>query len=86
MTEYHELKCKNPYFTHLWLGTKTVEVREYAAQDDRPRRDFKVGDVLRVKELDGKRQLDLLITHILWDHEGYGLKDGWCAISFERLS
>lgn len=39
----HELKTVNPYFTQIWIGIKTFEVR----YDDR---NFNVGDFLLLKE------------------------------------
>lgn len=41
--QVHELKTINPFFEHLWSGSKDFEVRK----NDR---DFKVGDRLKLVE------------------------------------
>jgi hypothetical protein len=71
----HNLKTVAPYFEEVWQVRKSFEVRE----NDR---DFKVGDILCLKEWDYKnkvytgREVDAEVTYILYDfrdiiREGY---------------
>lgn len=78
MLKIHELKILPEYFGAVADGTKKAEYR----YNDR---DFKVGDVLVLKEwtctgYTGRRAC-FKITHIL---EGvYGLPEGWAILSIE---
>ena len=77
----HELKTINPYFQKLAEGKKTFELRK----NDR---DYKVGDVLFLKEYDTIKKeyksglLKRLITDVL-THEEFpeGIKEGYCILS-----
>ena len=42
----HFLKIIEPYFSDVRDRKKNFELRQYTAQDDKPARDFKVGDHL----------------------------------------
>ena len=77
----HDLKTESKYFRDVWEGKKKAELRK----DDRG---YEVGDGLMLWEYrDGKktgsRQL-LIVTHILRGVPEYGLKDGYCILSFEH--
>ncbi len=78
-SETHELKNINPYFNDLWNGFKTFEVRF----DDR---DFRVGDILHLREYDPKsfkkylgREILCEVVYIL-DDPNY-LKYGFVIMS-----
>lgn len=47
----HRLKTVEPYFSLVRNGTKNFEVRQYTAQEDRRSRDFQVGDVLHLEDV-----------------------------------
>lgn len=77
----YELKCINPHFKNLRDGLKTFECR----YNDR---DYKVGDYLRLWEVDEQFVCsgDCLwyqIVHILDEFEG--LKEGFVILSIKRL-
>lgn len=77
----HELKTINPFFQKLAEGKKTFELRK----NDR---DFKIGDVLFLKEYDDINNeyksgfIKRLITDITY-HENFpeGIKEGYCILS-----
>lgn len=76
----HELKILPKYFNEVESRNKCFELRK----DDR---DYKVGDLILLKEFDnGKytgREVGLfLITYILRDCPEYGLMDGFCILGF----
>ena len=78
----HDLKTESKHFRDVWEGKKKAEIRK----DDRG---YEVGDGLMLWEYrDGKktgsRQL-LIVTHILRGVPEYGLKDGYCILSFEHV-
>lgn len=79
MQKKHELKILPEYFRAVTNREKQFELRK----DDR---DFKVGDLVILKEWDGTeytgRRAMLLITYILRNCEEYGLKEGYCIIGF----
>lgn len=80
MQTVHELKILPQYFEMVANGSKRFELRK----DDR---DYKVGDLLVLKEYDGKdytgRKLSAyLITYILRNCSEYGLQDGYCILGF----
>jgi len=77
----HELKTWPAYYNEVFMSHKTFEVRE----NDR---DFKVGDMLNLKEYDPEkkeytgRQLTRTITYIL--HGGqFGIEKGTCVMSIQ---
>ncbi len=76
------LKIKPVYFNKVANGTKTAELRF----DDR---NYKVGDILVLKEYDVEsigftgRQIRVQITDILSDFEG--LKPDYVMLSFQLL-
>lgn len=80
MQTVHELKILPQYFEMVANGSKRFELRK----DDR---DYKVGDLLVLKEYDGKdytgRKLSAyIITYILRNCSEYGLQDGYCILGF----
>ena len=80
----HSLKTVNPYFEAVWQGLKTFEVRE----NDR---DYKVGDLLCLKEWDHKgerytgREATVEITYILDDFREV-IRAGYVVIGFKIKS
>ncbi len=77
----HNLKTESQYFRDVWDGKKKAEIRK----DDRG---YEVGDRLMLWEYrngkkTGSRQL-LIVTHVLRGVPEYGLKDGYCILSFEH--
>lgn len=82
--DVHELKCHPESFAHLKAGRKHVELRK----NDR---DFAAGDVLLLREYDAAadvytgRHLLARVTHIVRDFEGYGLQEGYVAMSVYRF-
>ena len=87
MGQVHQLKTVQPFFDAVWNGTKTAEVR---IND----RDYKVGDLLELKEYDavkkkfGDRIIPALVTHVLKpDHlHHWGLRDGFVMLSFKVVA
>jgi hypothetical protein len=78
MYKVHELKIIKEYFIHVKSGLKTFELRK----NDR---DFIIGDVVVLKEIDKENQsftgriISKNITYIL--HGGvYGLEKDYCII------
>jgi len=77
----HELKTWTEYFEEVFMSHKTFEVRE----NDR---DFKVGDMLNLKEYDYKtstytgRQLTRTVTYILYGGQ-FGIEEGHCVMSIQ---
>jgi ASC-1-like (ASCH) protein len=84
LTMTHSLKTVNPYFEAVWQGLKTFEVRE----NDR---DYKVGDLLCLKEWDHKgerytgRETTVEITYILDDFREV-IRSGYVVIGFKIKS
>lgn len=76
----HTLKILPEFFDASFSGKKTFEIR---VND----RDFKVGDIILLKEWDGEkytgRQMAKRITYILQNAEQYGLMPGYCILSLE---
>ena len=79
----HVLKILPQHFQDVWDGKKRAELRK----DDR---DFAVGDLLTLREWDGENftgsGIVVRVTHILRNCPEYGLMDGYCILSFKRLS
>lgn len=77
----HHLKTIEPYYSQVYLGIKTMELRK----NDR---DFKVGDILILEEfIDGKltgNHLDKVVTNVLKDAPHFGLMDGYCILSIKN--
>lgn len=75
----HELKILPMYFQAVWEGVKKFEARK----NDR---NFKVGDIVLLREWDGEytgSALVVRITYILEDFEG--LVKGYCVFGIERI-
>ena len=77
----HELKILPDYFHDVVRGLKKAELRK----DDR---DYKVGDVLLLKEFFNGEYTgawaSVKVTHVLRNCPEYGLADGYCILSIER--
>ena len=75
----HELKILPEYYDAVRVGDKRFEIRK----NDR---NFKNGDVLRLKEWDGEKytgeEVYALVRYILTDWQA-GLKDGYCIMSID---
>ena len=78
----HELKIKDKYYEDIACGYKKAELRK----NDR---DYQVGDLIQfIPETINEKywKYDLYeITHVLKDVPEYGLADGYCILSIERL-
>jgi hypothetical protein len=76
----HTLKILPEYFKEVLSGNKTFELRK----DDR---DYKVEDLLRLKEWDGSsftgNNVVTEVTYILKDCSRYGLKKGFVIIGMK---
>lgn len=79
----HELKILPQYFQAVWDGTKNFELR-------RNDRDYKVGDILLLREyVNGEYTgsfLRVIVTYILKDCSEYGLDKDYCILSFRSHS
>jgi hypothetical protein len=80
----HALKTWPQYFKDIMEGGKNFELRK----DDRP---FKVGDTLILQEYHvggaagySGEEISRVITYILRDAPGFGLKEGYCIIGFKE--
>ena len=82
----HELKIEDKHFLKVALGKKTAEIRK----NDR---DYKVGDILVLKEIEmpkGKLiytgcYVMAQITHIVTSEEFNGIANGYAMLSFAPL-
>ena len=78
----HALKTVQPYFDEINAGRKTFEIRKH----DRP---FEVGDKLILQEwvIDTYtgREIEVKISHIFTNEPKYGLKPGFCILSFVEI-
>ena len=78
----HELKILPQYFEAVVSGKKKFELRK----NDR---DYKVGDILMLREWDKDYTgnfVKVKVEYILQDCPEYGLQNGYCILSFDRLS
>ena len=81
----HELKTWHDYFEMMWRGDKTFELR-------RNDRDYKVGDLLLLREYDEKagaympRSMLMHVTCVVKDVPAFGLQDGFCIMSVVEIS
>lgn len=75
----HEIKILPEYFAYVNDGTKRFELRK----NDR---DYKVGDIVYLKEWNGKeytgKKFITSITYVLKDCLEYGLMDGYCIFGW----
>ena len=75
----HELKIKPEYFEAIFWESKKFEIRK----NDR---DFKVGDILFLREWDGGKytgnQNAKRVTYILHG-PAFGLEEGYCIMSIK---
>ena len=76
----HELKIMPEYYDQVRYGNKRFEFRK----NDR---DFKVGDILRLKEWDGEKytgeEIDASVRFIL--HQFPGMERGYCVLSIDTM-
>lgn len=82
MIAKHELKILPKYYKEVSCHRKTFEIRK----DDR---DFKVGDIVLLREWDGKdytgHQTKRKISYILRDAGKYGLEKGFCILALHSV-
>lgn len=75
---YHMIKTINPFFTDIWNGAKTFEIRK----NDR---NYKEGDFVHLLEWENEqytsREIICKITYILKDYD-IALKDNYIAFAF----
>lgn len=78
----HELKILPQYFDAVRLGYKSFELRK----DDR---DYRVGDILLLKEWNGKEytgdECCREVGYIFHRTGEYGLANGYCILGLKRL-
>jgi len=77
----HDLKILPKYFNAVLKGLKTFELRK----DDR---DYEVGDYLRLREWDEEYTgnfTTVRVLGILQNCPEYGLMDGYCIMSIEKV-
>lgn len=78
----HELKILPEYYDAVRCGDKRFEIRK----NDR---DFHSGDILRLKEWDGKQftgeELDALVRYVYYGIDEYGLAEGYCIMSIDTM-
>ena len=78
----HELKILPEYYDAVRFGDKRFEIRK----NDR---DYHTGDILRLKEWDGKQytgeELDVLVRYVLYGIDEYGLAEGYCIMSIDTM-
>ena len=76
----HELKILSEYYDAVQCGDKRFEIRK----NDR---DYHTGDILRLKEWDGKqytgKELDAVVRYIYHGIDEYGLAEGYCIMSID---
>ena len=81
----HELKTVRPWFSVVYYGYKTAELRKHD-------RDYRVGDRLRLREwfpaeeCYGSNEVLARITHIVTDADGPWLAPGYCMLSLKVLA
>ena len=85
MRDTHELKTWVEPFKEVWSGRKTAELRKAD-------RDFKKGDVIRLKEWKPRkkqftgRYIDMEITHIVWIGQWVpGVEEPYVMLSMRPL-
>ncbi len=78
----HEIKIYPTYYQAIARGEKTFELRK----NDR---NYKVGDVLKLKEWDGENftghRMMRKITYIYHGANKYGLSEGFCILSIKKV-
>ena len=77
----HTLKIKNEYWTEVYEGAKTFELRK----NDR---DFKVGDIIQFELIDANidiSEFKYRITYILKDVQEYGLHNDYCILAIKEI-
>jgi ParB family chromosome partitioning protein len=81
MNKNHHLKTEKPYYDDILDGVKDFELRK----NDR---DYRVGDLIWLEEvIDGiktGRQMSPMKVKYIFHGGRYGLKNGYCILSFER--
>lgn len=78
----HELKILPEYYKEVRSHRKNFEIRK---KD----RDFKVGDIVLLREWDGENytghQTKRKISYILTDAQKFGLQDGFCILALHSV-
>ena len=78
----HELKILPEYYDAVRCGDKRFEIRK----NDR---DYHTGDILRLKEWDGKQytgeELDAVVRYIYHGIDEYGLAEGYCIMYIDTM-
>ncbi len=78
----HDLKVLTQYYKAVISGKKTFELRKLD-------RDYRNGDLLRLREYDGEdytgQEAEYVITYVLTDAAKYGLMDGFCILGIKRI-
>ena len=78
----HELKILPEYYDAVRFGDKRFKIRK----NDR---DYHTGDILRLKEWDGKQytgeELDAVVRYIYHGIDEYGLAEGYCVLSINTM-
>lgn len=78
----HELKILPEYYDAVRCGDKRFEIRK----NDR---DYHTGDILRLKEWDGKQytgeELYAVVRYIYHGIDEYGLAEGYCILSIDTM-
>lgn len=87
----HELKIKAKYYSEIWRGIKTFELRK----NDR---DYQVGDIIHFTVIPDETTSEeaceglntypnlVRIIYILQDVPEYGLKEGYCILAIKVTS
>lgn len=81
-TQIHELKILPKYYDAVCCGDKRFEIRK----NDR---NYRCGDILRLKEWNGKEytgeEIDVLVRYVYHGIGEYGLARGYCIMSIDTL-
>lgn len=72
-----DLKILPEYFDPVILGVKTFEIRN----NDR---DFQIGDVLRLREFDGKKYTGRLVRVVVTYMTDYAQREGYVVLGIRR--
>ena len=79
----HNLKIKDEYFSEVVQGKKKAELRK---NDRRYNKDDLIHFInIYGDDFFGCDDNLYIITHVLENVSDYGLKDGYCILSIERL-
>lgn len=85
MSKLHHLKCVDPYFTDVWEGRKTFEIR-------RNDRDYQIGDVVILQRYDPRLSTWLSgvivakVGYVLEHAEAFGVAKGYVVLSLYGIT